>query len=88
MNVKPIRQICRLCGKEIYLVKTDRGKTFPVDRTERQFVIGDIPNPIRYITQSGELYRGAAPSEADPDYDRMTGWPCHYDTCRERQKGR
>ena len=29
MNVKPIRQICRLCGKEIFLVKTDRGENLP-----------------------------------------------------------
>lgn len=88
MIVQPIKQICRLCGKEIYLVKTDRGKTYPVDRTKKQFVIGDIPNPIRYITELGEIFRGAEPSDADPDYDRMTGWPCHFDTCKERQKER
>lgn len=87
-NVKPIRAKCRECGAEIFLIKTERGKSLPCDWKEVQFVLGDDRNGRRFITQSGELYRGELAGDGEKEYDRMTGWPCHFDTCKLREEGR
>ena len=82
----PYKTTCRDCGRPILLVKTDRGKSLPVDREEVEFVIGDVAEPRRYVTRDGELMRGVPAAEKDLETDRITGWPCHFDTCPKRRK--
>ena len=86
-NVRPMRTKCRNCGQEIFLIKTDRGKTLPFDREEVKFVLGDDRNGRRFITQSGELWRGEVAGDGEKEYDKITGWPCHFDTCKYGRKG-
>ena len=83
MNVRPIHAKCRNCGRPIFLVKTTKGKTLPCDRVEELFVIS-ASHSSRFVTQSGEVYTGTLATDGDKDYDRMTGWPCHNDTCPKR----
>lgn len=87
-NVRPIRARCRECGAEIFLIKTDRGKSLPCDREEVKFVIAGGWDGRRFVTQSGELYRGELAGDGEKEFDKMTGWPCHFDTCRMRKEGR
>lgn len=83
--MRPIRDRCRRCGQMIYLIKTDRGKSLPFDREEDLFVMTD-GGRRRFCTRTGELLRGEIASSAEQEYDKITGWPCHFDTCRKEGK--
>lgn len=85
-TVRLIRTTCRECGKEIYMIKTDRGKTLPTDRIQVQFVIGDDSRGRRFITQNGELFRGELAGDGEQEYDKMTGWLCHFETCPMKKR--
>ena len=73
---------CRKCGKPIILMDTFKGKRFPVDREPAQFIIGGAEKQ-RFVTSDGDIYRGQIAGETELEHDKVTGWPCHYDTCEK-----
>ena len=83
---KPIRTACRICGKPILLVETTKGKRLPVDIEMRDFVIGDTPHTRRFVTEDGDILRGELAGDGEKDHDRITGMPCHFDSCKGGQK--
>lgn len=78
---KPIRTACRICGKPILLVETTKGKRLPVDIEMRDFVIGDTPHTRRFVADDGDILRGELAGDGEKNHDRISGLPCHFDTC-------
>ena len=86
MNMKPGRVNCQQCGRPIYLVKTEKGKTLPCDREEVHFIIGGTESR-RFVRQNGEVFRGELAGGSEQEFDVIVGWACHYDTCPAKQGG-
>lgn len=81
MSKAPFRTTCRTCGAPILLVDTTKGKRLPVDIKMVDFVIGDTTHSRRFVTEDGDILRGELAGDGEKDHDRITGRPCHYDTC-------
>ena len=84
MSQKPGKVNCRQCGRPIYLIRTESAKTMPCDRTEVRFIIGGMENR-RFVRQNGEVLRGELAGRSEQEFDVLTGWECHYDTCPVKQ---
>lgn len=84
MNVRPIHTNCKHCGKPIFLIKTVKGKTLPCDTKEVKFAIGGSGRR-RFVTQTGDVFTADLAQEMDRNYDKMTGWPVHNDTCKAKK---
>lgn len=75
---------CRGCGKEIAFIKTEKGKTMPVNPEEVCFIPGGGPNT--YVLPGGRVVRG---SEArNSDENTVMGYISHFATCPERDNMR
>ena len=86
MSKAPFRTTCRTCGAPILLVDTTKGKRLPVDIEMRDFVIGDTTHSRRFVTEDGDILRGELAGNSEKAHDRITGLPCHYDTCKGGRK--
>ena len=80
--IRPEKSRCRRCGRQILLIKTNKGKSLPFDPDEDLFVIGDASNGgKRFVTRDGMLLRGAVAQDIEKEHDKITGHACHFDTC-------
>ena len=75
---------CRGCNREIRFIKTVKGKTIPCDTKEVKFAIGGSGRR-RFVTQTGDVFQADLAQEMDRNYDKMTGWPVHNDTCKAKK---
>lgn len=73
------KNYCRQCGRLIFLIKTDKGKTLPFDPEERLFVISN--GGKRFCTRDGVLLRGDLAQAIEQEHDKIAGRACHFDTC-------
>ena len=85
--MKPLtrRAPCRGCGKEIAFIKTEKGKTMPVDPEPRCFIPGGGPNT--YVMEDGSICRGRSPDYGERDGSRF-GYISHFATCPAADKFR
>ena len=72
---------CRKCGAPIILMDTFKGKRLPVDTERVSFVIGG-KEERRFVADGGDVYRGEIAGDGEQEHDRLTGWACHFDTCK------
>lgn len=79
---------CRGCGKEIAFIKTEKGKTMPVD-----------PEPVwvkqekggkPFIQVDGNYVYGwiAGDAEDDPDSNLIAAYVSHFATCEQAERFR
>ena len=76
---------CRGCGKEIMFIKTEKGKTMPVD-PEMVYFIPDDRGSDTYIEPGGKLVRGREVNLADKS--SSIGYTSHFATCPNADKMR
>lgn len=77
---------CRYCGAYIRFIKTQRGKTMPVDAEPVPFVF-DQNGPNFYLDPEGHLLRGTPPREGENE-ETETGFISHFATCPDADKAR
>lgn len=79
---------CRGCRAMIGFIKTEKGKTMPVDPEEIYFVPGDGPDT--YVMPDGRIRRGR--ETGCNDLEGVIGYRSHFATCpvsaRMRKGGR
>ena len=85
MNTLRRRAPCRGCGKEIAFIKTEKGKTMPVDPDPHTFVPEDGLNT--YVMENGEICRGRELDYGDMHGTRI-GYISHFATCPAADKFR
>lgn len=82
---------CRGCGKEIAFIKTEKGKTMPVNPESVYFITGGGPNT--YVMADGRIQRGREPEWEDQGIRPWIGFISHFATCpaadsfRKKRKG-
>lgn len=76
---------CRGCGKEIMFIKTEKGKTMPVDPKPVYF-IPDERGSETYVMPGGKIERGREANIADGD--SSIGYISHFSTCPNADKMR
>lgn len=69
---------CRACGKPIMFLKTQNGKSMPVD-TESLYFVPDLNSKDLYVLPDGEVVHGCPARDEDPD--RHIGYVSHFATC-------
>jgi len=82
---------CRGCGKEIAFIKTEKGKSMPVNPQAVYFIPAGGPNT--YIMIDGKIQRGREPDWTDEGKVEQIGYISHFATCpaadsfRKKRKG-
>ena len=76
---------CRGCGQEIAFIKTEKGKTMPVNPEAMYFIPGGGPNT--YVMMDGKIQRGREPGKTEKDRSWI-GYISHFATCPERDRFR
>ena len=71
---------CRGCGAEIIFIKTEKGKSMPVDPEAVYFIPGGGPNT--YVMPDGSIQRGREPENGDGR--PWIGYRSHFATCPVR----
>lgn len=77
---------CRGCGADIAFIKTEKGKTMPVDPESKWFIPCGGPNT--YVLADGSVRRGREPDWADQGLEKEIGFISHFATCPERDRFR
>jgi len=72
---------CRGCGKEIAFIKTERGKTLPVD--PEPVWVKQTAGGSPFLRADGSYIYGTAAGDADddPDSNLIQGFVSHFSTC-------
>lgn len=73
---------CRACGKPIMFLKTKKGKSMPVD-AESLYFVPDLNGENMYVLPDGDVIRGCAAKDEDPD--RHIGYISHFATCTNNE---
>ena len=76
---------CRGCGKEIAFIKTEKGKTMPVDPEPMYFIPGGGPNT--YVMLDGSIQRGRETEQGDRE-KAWIGYRSHFANCPAADKFR
>ena len=76
---------CRGCGQEIAFIKTEKGKTMPVNPEALYFIPGGGPNT--YVMIDGSIQRGREPDETDTE-KAWIGYRSHFATCQAADRFR
>lgn len=69
---------CRGCGKEIAFIKTEKGKTMPVDPEPMYFTPAGGPNT--YVMIDGTIQRGRETEYGDKG-SAWIGYRSHFANC-------
>lgn len=69
---------CKRCGKRIFLIRLDSGKTVPCEIALTPFV-PDVCGTARYVMDDGTVLNGCEPLDEDPDVHH--GHMDHRFTC-------
>ena len=69
---------CRGCGKQIAFIKTEKGKTMPVDPEPEYFIPAGGPNT--YVMIDGSIKRGRKPDDGDKEESWIV-YISHFATC-------
>jgi hypothetical protein len=77
---------CRACGAPLRFIKTDKGKTMPVDAKPIKF-IPEVYGKEFFVTEDGLVIRGTRPSPSDI-YDIHEGYVSHFATCPAAERFR
>ncbi len=71
---------CRGCGAEIIFIKTENGKTMPVDMEELT-IIPEAGSPQLFVTGEGKVIHGWIAGDACGEPDTVQGYISHFVTC-------
>lgn len=75
---------CRACGAEIFFIKTENGKTAPVDAEPVTFRPYDF-GPEMFVMLDGSVRRGR---RCDAMEGEETGYVSHFATCPNAEEFR
>lgn len=73
---------CRGCGAEIAFIKTEKGKSMPVDPDPLYFIPCGGPNT--YVMIDGSIKRGREPGTGDGQ--AWIGYRSHFVSCPARDR--
>lgn len=77
---------CKACGAPLRFIKTEKGKTMPVDADPVRF-IPEVYGQDYYVTEDGLVLRGTKPSPLDLS-DIHLGYISHFATCPAAERFR
>lgn len=82
---------CSTCGGEINWIKTQAGKSMPVDPNPVAIVAGAPKPDTSIVTHDGRVVRGTRASQATGSGPYVLGFISHFATCpganQHRRKG-
>lgn len=74
---------CRGCGEEIAFIKTEKGKSMPVNPVPVR--VKPLAGGYQYITARGNFITGVIVGDAedDPDSNTVPAYVSHFATCKK-----